>query len=138
MRAHASVGSLHVQAIVVPPLGPHNIGRYVFRQDTPKFGDNLGPKCYSVPFKGITLNDGAAPSGPGTTAVPAGTPRGAGHARQAHTTAAQLAGSPAEGELVRELTGMELGRSPALVPAWGSLLTAPLFRGTTVTLRTPA
>lgn len=129
---------LHVQAIVVPPLGPHNIGRYVFRQDTPKFGDNLGPKCYSVPFKGITLNDGAAPSDPGTTAVPAGTPRGAGHARQAHTTAAQLAGSPAEGELVRELTGMELGRSPALVPAWGSLLTAPLFRGTTVTLRTPA
>jgi phospholipid/cholesterol/gamma-HCH transport system substrate-binding protein len=129
---------LHVQAIVVPPLGPHNIGRYVFRQDTPKFGDNLGPHCYSVPFKGITLNDGAARSNPGTTAIPAGTPRGAGHAQQAHTTAAQLAGSPAESELVRELTGMELGRSPALVPAWGSLLTAPLFRGTTVTLRTPA
>jgi phospholipid/cholesterol/gamma-HCH transport system substrate-binding protein len=129
---------LHVQAIVVPPLGPHNIGRYVFRQDTPKFGDNLGPHCYSVPFKGITLNDGAAPSNPGTTAIPAGTPRGAGHAQQAHTTAAQLAGSPAESELVRELTGMELGRSPALLPAWSSLLTAPLFRGTTVTLRTPA
>ena len=33
---------------------------------------------------------------------------------------------------------MELGRSPALIPGWGSLLTAPLFRGTTVTLRTPA
>jgi phospholipid/cholesterol/gamma-HCH transport system substrate-binding protein len=129
---------LHVQAVVVPPLGPRNIGRYVFRQDTPKFGDNLGPKCYSIPFKGITLNDGAAPSNPGTTAAPAGTPRGAGHAQRAHTTAAQLAGSPAESELVRELTGMELGRSPALVPAWGSLLTAPLFRGTTVTLRTPA
>ncbi len=45
--------------------------------------------------------------------------------QQAHTTAAQLAGSPAESELVRELTGMELGRSPALVPAWGSLLTGP-------------
>jgi phospholipid/cholesterol/gamma-HCH transport system substrate-binding protein len=129
---------LHVQAVVVPPLGPRNIGRYVFRQDTPKFGDNLGPKCYSVPFKGITLNDGAAPSNPGTTGVPAGTPRGAGHAQRAHTTAAQLAGSPAESELVRELAGMELGRSPALVPAWGSLLTAPLFRGTMVTLRTPA
>ena len=49
-----------------------------------------------------------------------------------------LAGSPAESELVRELTGMQLGRSPALVPGWGSLLSAPLFRGTTVDLRTRA
>jgi phospholipid/cholesterol/gamma-HCH transport system substrate-binding protein len=127
---------LHVQAVVVPPLGPHNIGRYVAGQDTPKFGDDLGPHCYSVPFRGITLNDGASPSNPAATSVPAGTPRKAGRAQQAHTTAAQIAGSPSESELVRELTGMELGRSPALVPAWGSLLTAPLFRGTTVTLRT--
>ena len=43
---------LHVQAVVVPPLGPHNIGRYVAGQDTPKYGDNLGPHCYSVPFRG--------------------------------------------------------------------------------------
>jgi phospholipid/cholesterol/gamma-HCH transport system substrate-binding protein len=132
---------LHVQAVVVPPLGPHNIGRYVAGQDTPKFGDNLGPHCYSVPFRGITLNDGAAPSNAAATSIPAGTPgrgaRPAHAARQAHTTA-QLAGSPAESELVRELTGLELGRSPALVPAWGSLLTAPLFRGVTVSLRMPA
>lgn len=135
---------LHVQAVVVPPLGPHNIGVYLFGKDTPKFGDNLGPHCYSIPFRGITLNDGASPSNAAATPVPAGTPhagtpRNGGRARpQAHTTAAQIAGSPAEGELVRELTGMELGRSPALVPAWGSLLTAPLFRGTTVDLRTQA
>jgi phospholipid/cholesterol/gamma-HCH transport system substrate-binding protein len=129
---------LHVQAVVVPPLGPHNIGRYVAGQDTPKFGDNLGPHCYSIPFRGITLNDGAAPSNAAATSVPAGTPRQAGRQAgpRAHTTAAQIAGSPSESELVRELAGMELGRSPALVPAWGSLLTAPLFRGTTVTLRT--
>ncbi len=134
---------LHVQAVVVPPLGPHNIGHYVAGQDTPKFGDNLGPHCYSIPFKGITLNDGAAPSNAAATSVPAGPPAKAARAHrayqpQAHTTAARIAGSPAEGELVRELTGMELGRSPALVPGWGSLLTAPLFRGTTVHLRTPA
>jgi phospholipid/cholesterol/gamma-HCH transport system substrate-binding protein len=142
---------LHVQAVVVPPLGPDNIGRYVAGQDTPKFGDNLGPHCYSIPFKGITLNDGATPSNAAATSVPAGTPGKAGRqpaerlgagrqpaGPQAHTTAARIAGSPAETELVRELTGMELGRSPALIPAWGSLLTAPLFRGTTVTLRTPA
>jgi phospholipid/cholesterol/gamma-HCH transport system substrate-binding protein len=127
---------LHVQAVVVPPLGPGNIGRYVPGQDTPKFGDNLGPHCYSVPFRGITLNDGAAPSNAAATSVPQGRLHRA--TRHAHTTAAQLAGSPTESELVRELTGMALGRPAALVPRWGSLLTAPLFRGTTVTLRAAA
>jgi len=137
---------LHVQMIVVPPLGPHHIGRYVAGQDTPVYGDNLGPHCYPIPFPGITLNDGAAPSNP--TSGPASTPARAtqpGHAtgpaaKQAHTTAAegQLAGSPTESKLVRELTGMALGRSPSQIPDWGSLLTAPLFRGTTVSLRTRA
>jgi phospholipid/cholesterol/gamma-HCH transport system substrate-binding protein len=134
---------LHVSVVVVPPLGPGNIGRYVFGQDTPKFGDNLGPHCYPVPFPGITLNDGAAPSNAAATSIPATTPGRTGRhpaqkAQRAHTTAAQLAGSPAESELVRELTGMALGRPAALVPAWGSLLTAPLFRGTTVNLRAAA
>jgi len=124
---------LHVQMIVVLPLGPNHIGRYVAGKDTPVFGDNLGPRCYPIPFPGITLNDGAAPSNP--TSGPAKTP-----AKQAHTTAAQgqLAGSPTESELVRELTGMALGRSPSQIPDWGSLLTAPLFRGTTVSLRARA
>src|SRR5215471_1467120 len=143
---------LHIQAIIVLPLGPNHIGRYVAGQDTPVFGDNLGPRCYPIPFPGITLNDGAAPSNPASG--PASTPAQAtqpshstqrGHAtgpaaKQAHTTAAQgqLAGSPTESELVRELTGMALGRSPSQIPRWGSLLTAPLFRGTTVSLRTRA
>ena len=145
---------LHVQMVVVPPLGPHHIGRYVAGKDTPVFGDNLGPHCYPVPFRGINLNDGAAPSGPGAAASPRSTPRQAAstpgraastrshgtrsEAPSAHTTAAQgqLAGSPTEGELVRELTGMALGRPPSLIPEWGSLLTAPLFRGATVSLRT--
>ncbi len=134
---------LHVSVVVVPPLGPGNIGRYVFRQDAPKFGDNLGPHCYAIPFPGITLNDGAAASNAAATSIPATTPGQAGRhaprqARQAHTTAARLAGSLTESELVRELTGMTLGRPAALVPAWGSLLTAPLFRGTTVNLRAAA
>ncbi|MBO0816179.1 MAG: MCE family protein, partial [Actinobacteria bacterium] len=146
---------LHVQMIVVQPLGPHHIGRYVAGKDTPVYGDNLGPHCYPIPFPGITLNDGAAPSGSAATAGPrspaspgssasTGSPAstGATHGRPAnqpaHTTAAQLAGSPTESELVRELTGMALGRSPSQIPDWGSLLTAPLFRGTSVSLRTPA
>jgi len=137
---------LHVQMIIVPPLGPNHIGRYVAGKDTPVYGDDLGPHCYPIPFPGITLNDGAAPSNP--TSGPTSTPAQAtqpGHAtgpaaKQAHTTAAQgqLAGSPTESELVRELAGMALGRSPSQIPRWGSLLTAPLFRGTTVSLRTRA
>src|SRR5262249_40929894 len=142
---------LHVQMVVVPPLGPHHIGRYVAGKDTPVFGDNLGPHCYPVPFPGINLNDAAAPPppGPGPPPAPPVPPRHAASTRShgtrseappAHTTAAQgqLAGSPTEGELVRELTGMALGRSPSLIPEWGSLLTAPLFRGATVSLRTRA
>src|SRR5262249_18457810 len=124
---------LHVQAVVVRPLGPNHIGRYVAGKDTPVFGDNLGPHCYPVPFRGINLTDGAAPSGPGAAASPRSTPRQAAstpgraastrshgtrsEAPPAHTTAAQgqLAGSPTEGELVRELTGMALGRPPSLI-----------------------
>jgi phospholipid/cholesterol/gamma-HCH transport system substrate-binding protein len=126
---------LHVQMIVVPPLGPNHIGHYMAGKDTPVYGDNLGPHCYPIPFPGITLNDGAAPSNPAAAASPQ---RPA--AQRAHTTAAQgqLAGSPTERALVRELTGMALGRSPSKIPDWGSLLTAPLFRGTTVSLRTRA
>jgi phospholipid/cholesterol/gamma-HCH transport system substrate-binding protein len=133
----SSQHGLHVQMIVVPPLGPDHIGHYVAGKDTPVYGDNLGPHCYPIPFPGITLNDGAAPSNPAATASPR---TGPGHpaAQRAHTTAAQgqLAGSPTETELVRDLTGMALGRSPSEIPGWGSLLTAPLFRGTTVSLRT--
>src|SRR5215471_4496341 len=130
---------LHVQMIVVPPLGPNHIGHYVAGKDTPVYGDNLGPHCYPIPFGGITLNDGAAPSNSAATASPRSGPEHPA-AQRAHTTAAQgqLAGSPTESELVRELTGMALGRSPSQIPHWASLLTAPLFRGTTVSLRTRA
>jgi phospholipid/cholesterol/gamma-HCH transport system substrate-binding protein len=45
---------LHVRVLVVPSLGAYKAGR-----DTPVYGDDLGPHCYAVPFKGIDLNDGA-------------------------------------------------------------------------------
>ena len=41
-----------------------------------------------------------------------------------------------ESELVRELTGLALGRSPAAIKPWSSLLLAPLFRGAQVSLVT--
>jgi phospholipid/cholesterol/gamma-HCH transport system substrate-binding protein len=137
---------LHAQAIVVPV---YVNARYQYRKDTPKYGDNLGPHCYPVPFKGITLNDGTAPlasippastgASPGTQGVttrsayqhPGATPR-AGAAQAATTTA--LAGSPLEAELVRELAAVALGRSRSAVQPWSSLLLAPLFRGATVNL----
>ena len=125
---------------MVPPLGPRNIGRYVAGQDTPKYGDNLGPHCYSIPFRGITLNDGAAPSNPAATSIPAGTPRKAG--RQAAGPQATRR-RPRSLAPPRERAGQGTDRDGAApFPRPGTRLgqpaTAPLFRGTTVTLRTPA
>jgi phospholipid/cholesterol/gamma-HCH transport system substrate-binding protein len=161
---------LHVQAIVVPEYAS---ARYLPGVDTPKYGDNLGPHCYPIPFPGITLNDGTTPlsgatlngasgtsvtgpngvsvNGPGATgtgvkgADPTSQQRANGGQRSQTTASPQrppwagaaataLAGSPLEGELVRELAAMALHTSPARVPQWSSLLLAPLFRGTTVSL----
>jgi phospholipid/cholesterol/gamma-HCH transport system substrate-binding protein len=44
---------LHVRVLVVPSLGAYQ------RRDAPVYDDNLGPRCYLVPFRGITLHDGA-------------------------------------------------------------------------------
>jgi phospholipid/cholesterol/gamma-HCH transport system substrate-binding protein len=140
---------LHAQLVVVPARG-----RYVAGKDTPIFGDNLGPHCYSVPFQGIHLNDGITSSASGRPAASPGQPAKPkpkpsqparpkpGQPAKPATTAefgtdfgpGGLAGSPAESELVRELTALALGRQPRSIPAWGSLLTAPLFRGTRVIL----
>jgi phospholipid/cholesterol/gamma-HCH transport system substrate-binding protein len=125
---------LHVRVIIVP-----SVGKYVTGKDTPVYGDNLGPHCYPVPFPGIHLNDGVrSPSSP----TVAGQSGSGAAGRQAGTTASLssfgpggLAGSPAESELVRELAALSLRQPPSALPAWGSLLTAPLFRGTDVSLR---
>jgi phospholipid/cholesterol/gamma-HCH transport system substrate-binding protein len=129
---------LHVRVVIVP-----SPGKYVAGKDTPVYGDDLGPHCYPVPFPGIHLNDGVGGGSPSKVA-PAAAGRAARGAagRQAATTAALtpvgpggVAGSPAESELVRELAALSLGQPPSALPAWGSLLTAPLFRGTGVILR---
>jgi phospholipid/cholesterol/gamma-HCH transport system substrate-binding protein len=138
LGAGTSQPGLHVQVVVVP-----SPGKYVAGRDAPRYGDNTGPHCYPVPFPGIHLNDGAGPASvPAVTRARVSNPARGQHAGPvlADTVLADfgpggLAGSPAETELVAELDGLSLGRSPASLPAWGSLLTAPLFRGNVVVLR---
>jgi phospholipid/cholesterol/gamma-HCH transport system substrate-binding protein len=117
---------LHIHVHVVPARS-----RYYAPANTPYYGDNLGPHCYSVPFTGISLNDG---DGSVTTGQPA--------SRKPRTTSylstqggLGLANSPQENELVNELAGLTLRRSPRSLPDWSSLLVGPLYRGAEVTLR---
>jgi phospholipid/cholesterol/gamma-HCH transport system substrate-binding protein len=117
------------------------------------YGDNLGPHCYSVPFRGISLNNGTSPAASTTkttttagTKRPGGTARSGGSAARSGHPASTAAGdtdvaglgvanSPQENELVNELAALSLGRSPRSLPDWSSLLIGPLYRGAKVTLR---
>jgi phospholipid/cholesterol/gamma-HCH transport system substrate-binding protein len=133
---------LHVNVTVVQPIG-HNLpsnGRYLAGQDTPVYGDNTGPHCYPVPFTGVTLHDGTsspATSGTSTSGTATSDTGTSGTGTQAAATAAITGpgGAAQDSELIRELAGLALGRPPAAVPGWASLLVGPLYRGTTVILR---
>jgi phospholipid/cholesterol/gamma-HCH transport system substrate-binding protein len=133
---------LHARVVVVP-----SPGKYVPSKDTPIYGDNLGPRCYRVPFRGIALNDGTSAPHPATpvarhpaahgTAASGNAPGPASGPVAALSSfrADNVAGSPGESDLVRELAGLSLGRRPSTLPAWSGLLVAPLFRGTEVIIR---
>jgi phospholipid/cholesterol/gamma-HCH transport system substrate-binding protein len=134
---------LHVNVNVVPSLG-----RYLPGRDTPLYGDNTGPHCYPVPFPGITLHDGtsspganspgASASGVTTRAAARGPGVQGGAAGGAAATVAAITGpggAPQDSELIKELAGLALGRPPAAVPGWSSLLVGPLYRGANVSLR---
>ncbi len=128
---------LHAQLVVVP-----SPGRYLPAKDTPRYGDNLGPRCYPVPFPGIHLNDGTSSPPASSSATPSASPPPGGQGAAGTTAAtvspadpAGLAGSSAEIELVRELAALWLGRSTAAVPRWGYLLTGGLFLGTEVIIK---
>jgi len=111
---------LHVNVTVVQPRGQYLPGR-----DTPVYGDDTGPQCYPVPFAGITLHDGtSSPGSPGATGAAA-----------AVAAITGPGGAPQDSELIREVAALALGRPPAAIPGWSSLLVGPLFRGTDVSLR---
>jgi phospholipid/cholesterol/gamma-HCH transport system substrate-binding protein len=120
---------LHVRVVVVP-----NPGKYLPKVDTPVYGDNLGPHCYSVPFHGVSLHDGTAPPAGSQDSSEVGSHPAATSAALSNVGPAGLAGSPAGAELVRELDAMSLGSSTADVPPWASLLTAAIYSGAEVRL----
>jgi phospholipid/cholesterol/gamma-HCH transport system substrate-binding protein len=139
LGAGTNQAGLHVNVVIEPAP---SAGAYVPDADSPVYGDNLGPRCYPVPFTGVHLNDGVRQSSagkPGTGKPGTGKSSTAKVRNTATDTAsltgtgpAGLAGSTGEAALVRELDALALGQPTASIPAWASLLTAPLYRGTTV------
>jgi phospholipid/cholesterol/gamma-HCH transport system substrate-binding protein len=134
LGAGTDEAGLHVNLVVEPAPSP---GAYVPDVNTPVYGDNLGPRCYAVPFSGVYLNDGAGESprgksGHGKSSTGKSSKTATETASLTGTGPAGLAGSPGEAALVRELDALALGRPVASIPAWSSLLTAPLYRGSTV------
>ena len=135
LGAGTSQPGLHIHAVIVPSLGRYRPGR-----DTPFYGDDLGPHCYSIPFGGIRLNDGTSGTGqPLRTGQPVRAGRAQSHGQRARLTSALasagLPGSRQQAGLARELAALALGRAPSSLPGWSSLLVGPLWQGTDVTLK---
>jgi phospholipid/cholesterol/gamma-HCH transport system substrate-binding protein len=139
LGAGTSHPGLHVTVHTVQSLGA-----YRAYHDTPKFGDNLGPHCYPVPFPGITLNDGAGPPNPTSATAQAGGLAGPGGGSGSPTLAGSmpvpaaglgLPNSAQENELINELLSPALNVPPGQLPSWSSVLVGPLYRGTDVTVK---
>jgi phospholipid/cholesterol/gamma-HCH transport system substrate-binding protein len=97
---------LHANVDIVPALSP-----YQPTVNAPRYDDDLGPHCYSVPFSGTSLNDGGikvAAAGLGS------------------------ANSAQENQLITELAAPKLNVPPDKLADWSSVLLGPLYRGTTV------
>jgi phospholipid/cholesterol/gamma-HCH transport system substrate-binding protein len=139
LGAGSSQPGLHVHVNVLEPLGTAHapLGNYVPGKDTPVYGDNTGPHCYPIPFRGISLNDGASPATARTSAA-GDIPAAASSTTALHTPlpgGLSLANSPQENELVNEISAPALHVPPASLPGWSSMLVGPLYRGRQVQLR---
>jgi virulence factor Mce-like protein len=122
-------------------------GQYVAGQDTPKYSDDRGPRCYDEhpapnpfpqyppdgpmqdgsthPQAARTSNDGVLPgSNAQSTSGQAAATNGLG-----------LPNSAAEQGFLAELVGPGIGVAPQNFPNWASELIGPLFRGTEVTIK---
>lgn len=115
--------------VTIHPLSAR--AKYLPVTNAPRYGDNLGARCYPVPFGGIGLNDGA---GQGTSTATTGTTP-ASAALTVPAAGLGPANSPQENELVNELVSPSLNVPPGNLPSWSSVLLGPIFRGTTVSVR---
>jgi virulence factor Mce-like protein len=116
-------------------------GKYLPGVDTPRYNDKRGPRCYPVahpparfpqyPEDG-PIDDGSTKPPPPRSDRPEDFQN---TLPQALADAPRLANTPAEQDLIAALVAPDLGVPPSQVPAWGSLLLGPLFRGTEVALR---
>ncbi|MFJ8910123.1 MCE family protein [Amycolatopsis sp. NPDC102389] len=104
---------LHAEIVVTQPRG-----KYVPGKDDPVYNATGEPRCY--PSNGL-IGPGIAAAG--SVAVP-GVQGDLG-----------LPNSPQERELISTLVAPSIGVPANEVPAWGSVLVGPLYRGTEVTLR---
>jgi virulence factor Mce-like protein len=139
-------GSAHPDAAQITLVITGSRGKYQPGVDTPRYDDDRGPRCYQdivpparaaqYPAEG-PVQDGsthpAAPAGSGYTTLQnqLGTTTTAGTPPETPA----MAGSPAEQQLIATMIAPDLEVPPEQVPGWASMLVAPLFRGTEVTLR---
>ncbi|GAA4530285.1 MCE family protein [Amycolatopsis samaneae] len=110
---------LHANITITEPRG-----KYVPGRDDPAYhsGDG-GPLCYLNGVMPPVGTPAVAAAGPRAPLAPGG-PGDLG-----------LPNSPQERGLLSALLAPQLGTAPSGVPAWGSVLVGPLYRGTEVTLR---
>jgi phospholipid/cholesterol/gamma-HCH transport system substrate-binding protein len=118
-----------------------NRGPYTPGEDTPRFDEHRGPRCYDpadycVPFPEQPpegpLRDGTSPTPPPRQSCDKEPPPATVPSSTVDSDGLGVANSPEERELLASLLAPELGTDP---PGWSSLLVGPLFRGAEVSFR---
>ncbi|PXY19540.1 MCE family protein [Prauserella muralis] len=112
-------------------------GKYLPGVDEPRYDDKRGPRCYPQ-----VEPPGAWPQYPPDGPIADGStkpapPKKSGYDTGGGSTAGvpSLAGSTAEHGLLATLLAPATGIAPRDTPGWATLLVAPLYRGTAVTVR---
>lgn len=115
-------------------------GKYLPGVDTPRYNDKRGPRCYPVAKpparfpqypEGGPIDDGSTKPPPPKSDRPEDFP----NTLPQSASAAQIANTPPEQELIAALVAPGLEIPPSQVPGWSSLLVGPLFRGAEVTVQ---
>jgi len=113
-----------------------NRGKYVPGEE-PQYLDDRGPRCYPI----VPIFPEYAPDGPfqdGSThpaaAVGQPGPQYSNFGMIPSSFDMGVPNSPGERQVVSELVAAQDGTSPSAVPAWGSMLVGPLYRGSEVAL----